>query len=474
MRRVVISTRHIVTVGLVLWTLAAVAAETTANNDPVVTPSSVNAESNDMADGSCADPSLSTQNETKSAESHTNNNEELLTTTPNAQEKMTRTLEDADQVLEESEEEEDFEEEEEEYSGPGSEFGVAQEIEESEEDEESEDSMLQAVSERLDQTYAYMEDNIWALEYYQQFPKCCWNHDPLCTYWAAAGECEANKDFMVESCAPACGACDLDPHGPGASVGKVQLVDFENATFAAQVHETIAATEDYVTNVVQQDDFYTKVRTLCYNRHPQCSQWVVEDLCTDEEEEEYMNLHCAAACQSCEMLHYETRCPVDPEEFPDIWQPGDLNKLFERLVHETPEYNVTVHSSPSLLPGDTEDTAEYFVDGPWIITIDDFITPEEAATLVQWGYGKYERSEEVGGVDPETGEFLEGVVSEDRTSRNAWCRDECAEYPVVQEIFQRIENITGVPAANSESLQLLRCKRWYLWLVSRFCCLRTR
>ena len=35
----------------------------------------------------------------------------------------------------------------------------------------------------------------------------CANLDPLCTLWAARGDCQANRDFMASTCAPTCHLC---------------------------------------------------------------------------------------------------------------------------------------------------------------------------------------------------------------------------------------------------------------------------
>jgi 2OG-Fe(II) oxygenase superfamily len=41
-------------------------------------------------------------------------------------------------------------------------------------------------------------------------------------------------------------------------------------------------------------------------------------------------------------------------------------------------------------------------------------------------------------------------------STQAWCLDECVESAVTQTVIAKIENLTGIPDANAEFLQLLR------------------
>jgi prolyl 4-hydroxylase len=142
------------------------------------------------------------------------------------------------------------------------------------------------------------------------------------------------------------------------------------------------------------------------------------------------------------MLHVDTRCPLDPNAV-DAWQPGDLNKMFERVAYE-PEYKqyqpVVVSKPP---------------EGPWMIMLENAISDGEAEKMIQLG-GQlgYERSADVG-KRKEDGTYTDKVNS-GRTSTNAWCMKDCTEDPVAQRVMERIENITGIPETNSENLQLLR------------------
>ncbi len=86
-----------------------------------------------------------------------------------------------------------------------------------------------------------------------------------------------------------------------------------------------------------------------------------------------MRVRCAPMCQSCQDLTLESRCPLDPNE-PDAWGPGDLNRLFERWISEPnlSNYSMQVLSSPA-------------TDGPWVITLEDFVTEQEAKRLIDLG-----------------------------------------------------------------------------------------
>lgn len=157
-----------------------------------------------------------------------------------------------------------------------------------------------------------------------------------------------------------------------------------------------------------------------------------------------MKTQCAPACRSCESLGIEGRCPLDPDA-PSAWDSGDLDKMFEKLTSEPylSEYDVEILSSPKT------------TGGSWIITMENVVSEEEAKRLIELGAVEgYERSSDVGKMkfDGST----EKNLNDDRTSTNAWCLGKCYKDDKAQDVIQRLTNITGIPEANSEYLQLLR------------------
>lgn len=90
-----------------------------------------------------------------------------------------------------------------------------------------------------------------------------------------------------------------------------------------------------------------------------------------------MKKECAPACLSCEFLVIEQRCPMDAdsEQMKDVWQADDLNAMFEKLTHEPylTDYSVEILSSPAT------------TGGPWVIQLDNVLSPEEASHLVELG-----------------------------------------------------------------------------------------
>jgi prolyl 4-hydroxylase len=158
------------------------------------------------------------------------------------------------------------------------------------------------------------------------------------------------------------------------------------------------------------------------------------------------------------MKHVETRCPMDPEA-KDALEPGDLDKLFERIVRDPyyKQYEPVVLSRPSYAQGDTADTANYKI-GLWLIMLENIVSGAEADRMIELGGIRgYERSSDVG-AEKEDGTYTKNVNS-GRTSTNAWCTDECYADPVAVALMDRIANTTGIPEPNSENLQLLRYEK---------------
>lgn len=224
----------------------------------------------------------------------------------------------------------------------------------------------------------------------------------------------------------------------------------------ARILKRIDKARDYLHDEIYMDDRFRLVRETCRNRHPQCAAWAVAGECRLNNQ--FMMEQCAPVCFSCHELHYETRCPVDWNT-KHAWYPGDLNRMFQRIVTSPhfQRYQPRVWSRPTYAQGDSPATANYTL-GPWVVTLDHFISPQEAQSLIDAGYRiGYEISEDADDEpDDATGE-LGSHRSEDRTSTNAWCdQHRCQSDPNVQAILARLENLSGIHRNYSEDLQILR------------------
>jgi prolyl 4-hydroxylase len=184
-----------------------------------------------------------------------------------------------------------------------------------------------------------------------------------------------------------------------------------------------------------------------------CTTWALVGEC--DSNPHFMRLHCAPSCWTCELLDVSHRCPMDANAHQALL-PSDLDRLFEYLIvqqqqqqqQQQPSFSnqtMTVHSRPTLAPGDTLETASYVVGGPWIVTWDNFLSDEEAASFIHWG------EEEIGFTPSHT---EDRDAHHHRTSSTAWCADDCAR--VHADVIQRMEAWTGIPETHAEYPQLLR------------------
>jgi prolyl 4-hydroxylase len=341
-----------------------------------------------------------------------------------------------------------------------------------------------------------------------------------CDRYAAAGGCTSDPLWMLPHCPVSCNVCqgnhnhnhhnhDDDElgmdHSPSFTYPPIRHVPIHQAFgfrefkytsqpvqngvrldaygivppqrmvdgYEATIQQTIKDVTKYLKRIVDQEDLYQPVRTLCRTmvQHTDCAYWASStsetDMCTTSWN--FMKENgCALFCQYCEVLHIESSCPIDINEKNAWYPPNDLNNMFESMLQQfNSTYNITVLSRPSMEGISADNDADHdsmdqtlrtinSVDGPWVVQIDNFLSVTEAETLIQLGAESgYTRSTEVG-AENEMG-IAANVVSQHRTSTNTFCEsDACSSHPVVLALYERINNITSLPVDRSESLQLLK------------------
>jgi len=130
-----------------------------------------------------------------------------------------------------------------------------------------------------------------------------------------------------------------------------------------------------------------------------------------------MKLNCAPSCYTCDQLHVELRCPLDPNATDALYD-GDLDRMFENIVTNPiyEQFQPTVLSRPQYAPGDGPENATYQL-GIWLVQFENIATPSEAERLIELGAARgYERSADVGD-EQDDGTFTD-LVNEGRTSTN--------------------------------------------------------
>jgi prolyl 4-hydroxylase len=220
---------------------------------------------------------------------------------------------------------------------------------------------------------------------------------------------------------------------------------------ATAIKKRIHVAQDYLKNVVFKDPKLQRIRNACKCKHEDCAMWAAMGEC--ENNSGFMALNCAPVCSACDQLFIETiedRCPIDLEKMPNAWEPGDVNEFFTNIttIEEYKQYEPQVLSSPSYLPGDSQETADYKVDGPWLVILENVVTDEEAERMIELGAIEgYKRSVEVGALKADG--THEQKVDSRRTSTNAWCKDKCSGDNVARRVIERLNSITKIPEQNS-------------------------
>jgi hypothetical protein len=179
-------------------------------------------------------------------------------------------------------------------------------------------------------------------------PEECRDEEELCSFWAGEGECDNNPIYMLKVCAKSCDSCKMNAgkNGYGAAYGVPQECEGEHAV---DLIRAVSKMDKYMNEEVSKPE-YDSVRSECKNRHKLCLFWAHIGEC--EANPSFMLLQCAPACQTCKNIDYEYRCPFDPSrKDDDIFGPGDLHKMFERIVKDYE--NVTILSQPPKEPDAT-------------------------------------------------------------------------------------------------------------------------
>jgi hypothetical protein len=152
-------------------------------------------------------------------------------------------------------------------------------------------------------------------------------------------------------------------------------------------------------------------------------------------------------------IHVSGDCRPDPNAVPALMT-GDLDKLFQRII--------SLNASDPIAVSAKQPVQKLVVSvrhrDPWIVTLDDFLSSEEAYMLVKHGYGEgFHRSVDFGGTSHFNGKSV-GKVTARRTSETSWCASKtgCRGEKIPRRIHQRISNLLDIPEENSEDFQVLK------------------
>ena len=266
---------------------------------------------------------------------------------------------------------------------------------------------------------------------------------------------------MHYNCKLSCDKCDeLRIDQASAKFGQAQVIQGDQGADTDRMKALLEDMMMYMENEVYMEDIYDAVREDCLNRNELCIYWASIGEC--ENNPGFMTLQCSPACATCRHIDVEYRCQYDVAQYPNAYSPGDLHAMFERVANGAfDDLKPVVHSAPFDYHEKRTNLTSFIdetnlkLDGPWIVTFDNFVTNEEADQLIQRGYDQgYERSKDVG--QRKFDGTFDGFTNSGRTSHNAWCEKDCDTDPITQSIMSRIQRVTNIPNQNSEYLQILK------------------
>ena len=240
-------------------------------------------------------------------------------------------------------------------------------------------------------------------------PECA-DENPECRYWASAGECQNNPSYMLEHCKLSCESCNNGKYIIDSPSG--QLIPKYHRK--EEVEHIISQTAIYMKQIATEDK-YKDIIHECKNIDQHCSEWALDGGCDDNPT--YMKDKCAPACQTCDhMLELKEKCALSPDSSLDAIKPGGMDQLFENMIHAAKSMGLDpkVWSRPMKKHDNYNDSENAAMscenditnqcdlqDGPWVITLENFVSDEEISHLMTWGRTmKYERSQAGGRQHP--------------------------------------------------------------------------
>jgi hypothetical protein len=198
---------------------------------------------------------------------------------------------------------------------------------------------------------------------------------------------------------------------------------------------------------------------ICRNQHEMCIIWAAMGEC--QSNAPYMEQMCAPVCRSCHtplLSTVEDPCTKTWDHSSNTWKSGDLDRMFRRLSSDAnllAKHNIQILSSPTAGLNENDDNG-----GPWIITMEDIISPTEAERLIELGEtegfkasasSSSDNGDESSGESSSSSPREEKVMnSKHRNSYNTWCQDDCYRDETAREVMRRLSDLTGIGESNSE------------------------
>lgn len=223
------------------------------------------------------------------------------------------------------------------------------------------------------------------------------------------------------------------------------LFNYVNNVISVIYNNTNTTTADINTNAnVLCKDISAKSDCMNYKQYGHC-----------ESSPAYMIQYCAHTCQVCHLVDPEVRCKKFYSN-ERVFKNNEMNDMFESLI-KTYHQDCNDDNDKVCTNNDSTNPSPLTIISrdPWVLTIDNYITEEDADAIVRIPpQSAWSQSTAAGAYQADG--LIKREVSETRTSRNAWCQVGCDEHPTVQNLLKRMSDTVKVPISNFEHMQILR------------------
>jgi len=259
----------------------------------------------------------------------------------------------------------------------------------------------------------------------------CVDDNESCEQWAKSGECDRNQAFMHSGCRASCHVCNGGKPPPKkadacedtnsncatwAAIGECQ----SNPGFMLQNCPVTCKMCQSETCNDQLDDCAERCRGGPESNHSESLHCYYDPMLVEK---------CAWTCGACAEHRFDKPQCARAQGAKAGAVTGSVNRIFQNIVDEWDGVNVLSRE-------------------PWVLTLDNFMSVEEADEILKAGSNSgtaWARSQAGDGVQAA------------RTSSTSWCKGPCLANPTVQAVEQRVSRLMGgIPMEHAEPMQVLR------------------
>ena len=205
-----------------------------------------------------------------------------------------------------------------------------------------------------------------------------------------------------------------------------------------------------VTSNDEKDNSKTSCKDI--SSKADCLSWKQFGHC--EKSPSYMIQYCALTCEVCDLVNPEVRCKQFYSN-PRVFKNDEMDNMFNDLVHSYSQSCNNKNDDETCNNVNNTSGLTVISRDPWVVTIDNFITSEEADTIISIPLPSAWIQSTAAGAYQADG-LIKREISEIRTSKNAWCQAGCDDHPTVQSVMSRMSNTIKVPISNFEHMQILK------------------